>query len=134
MQKKRNDLARHQPAARDLQPALSKTLQSSVDPSKHEAELLFAGLKLAVYSAAFQTLPTKRKKDRVNKAGVMATFFSTGKSRREMWTVVSKRIKTKACGHEVAPPHCMKWNRNFESRGPKRQPQLAGRPRNGCAQ
>ena len=77
-------------------PALSKTLQSSVDPSKHEAELLFAGLKLAVYSAAFQTLPTKRKKDRVSKAGVMATVFASGISRREMWKVVSKRVRTRA--------------------------------------
>ena len=59
-------------------PALSKTLQSSADPmaSKQEAELLFAGLKLTVYSAAFQTLPTKRKKDKISKAEGMATVLN----------------------------------------------------------
>jgi hypothetical protein len=84
-------------------PGLSKSLQASAASSNQEAELLFAGLKLTIYSAAFQTLPTKRKKTKSSDAGTMATVFASGKSRKEMWKVVSKRIKAKTCGREVGP-------------------------------
>ena len=60
-------------------PALSKSLQASAASSNQEAELLFAGLKLIIYSAAFQTLPTKRKKNKSSDAGTMATVFAMRK-------------------------------------------------------
>ncbi len=67
-------------------PALSKSLQASAASSNQEAGLLFAGLKLIIYSysAAFQTLPTKRKKNKSSDVGTMATVFASGKSRKEM--------------------------------------------------
>ena len=48
---------------------LRQEMDDSPEMNKQEAEILFAGLKLIVYSASFQTLPTKRKKEKGNQRG-----------------------------------------------------------------
>ena len=56
---------------------------------RQETALLFAGLKLTIYSASYQTLPTKRMRERATNAGTLLTKFATGDSRKELWEVVS---------------------------------------------
>ena len=60
-----------------------------------ETALLFAGLKLIIYSASYQTLPTKRKRNRATNAGALLTKFASGESRKELWEVVSRRLRGK---------------------------------------
>ena len=77
--------------ARDL----SQELDTRVVPRRMETELLFAGLKFTVYSASFQTLPTKRRPERATNGGAMQTKFASGNSRTELWDVVARRLKRK---------------------------------------
>ena len=51
---------------------------------QQETALLFAGLKLTIYSASYQTLPTKRKRERATNAGTLLTKFASGESRKEL--------------------------------------------------
>ena len=60
-----------------------------------QTSLLFAGLKLVIYSASYQTLPTKRKRERATNAGALLTKFASGESRKELWEVVSRRCRRK---------------------------------------
>ena len=77
--------------ARDL----SQELDTRAVPRRMETELLFAGLKFTVYSASFQTLPTKRRPERATNGGAMQTKFASGNSRTELWDVVARRLKRK---------------------------------------
>ena len=71
-------------------------------PLEEEVELASEGLKMIVYSASFQTLPTKRVKERAINAGSMQTKFASGRSRAELWDIVALRLKRKAKARE--PP------------------------------
>ena len=85
-------------------PALGAVMEASDEPRRLEAEILFAGIKLIVYSASFQTLPTKRKKGSALNAGKMVTNVASGESRKELWEMVSKRFRRRTRGKESDPP------------------------------
>ena len=64
-------------------------------PPSPEVEILFSGLKLALYSAAYQTLPTKRAPSKAVNDGTMQTKFANGDSRKELWDLVSRKLRRK---------------------------------------
>ncbi len=72
-------------AERWLRWALDLRQELEIDDSaatrRMEAELFFAGLKLTVYSASFQTLPTKRKKASGVDEGAIQFKFASGNSK-----------------------------------------------------
>ena len=75
----------------------------SFGSNRKEVELISEGLKMIVYSASFQTLPTKRVKVRSVNAGAMQTIFASGKSRSELWDIVAQRLKRKARARLAVP-------------------------------
>ena len=80
----------------------------ATDSRRLETDLLYAGLKLTIYSASFQTLPTKRKRQGAISAGALLTkFASGGEARKELWEMVAKRLATgtkNLCDREPGPP------------------------------
>jgi hypothetical protein len=81
---------------------LRQEMDDTPEMNKQEAEILFAGLKLIVYSASFQTLPTKRKTEWAINEGTMQIKFASGRSRQKLWEVVS-RLKSKTKPRTTSP-------------------------------
>ena len=83
---------------------LGAEMGPSTDTRRLETDLLFAGLKLTIYSASFQTLPTKRKSERACSAGAGLIKLANGGARKELWKMVAKRLRKNPGGREQGPP------------------------------
>ena len=98
---------------------LRQEMDDTPEMNKQEAEILFAGLKLIVYSASFQTLPTKRKKERAINEGAMQIKFASGRSRQELWEVVSRRLKSKTRPRTTSPDSLVELETKLREQGAK---------------